>query len=149
RLGAWALPVQSVRSPPRRLPHRGTGVAVLPRGAPPRSPRPERRVQEASSMNARARAAVFLTVAACALGCSSALEGHHRVAPAEVPAASAHLMPSAIVRYKERISIPPHAEIAPDKVSFSREGRYAHKLGAGDVILANPDGSIRAVRTAA
>lgn len=98
------------------------------------------------------RCAALLATLVCALGsagCSGTLDVTRAVTPEEVPAARARLAPAAVVRDdKERIPIPPHAEITPTKVSFGREGRYVHKLQQGDVLVAEEDGSITAIRTA-
>jgi hypothetical protein len=89
---------------------------------------------------------------ACALGaagCAGTLDVTRALTPEEASAARTRLAPAAVVREsKERIPIPPHADISPTKVSFGREGKYVHKLQQGDVIVAEADGSITAIRTA-
>jgi hypothetical protein len=83
-------------------------------------------------------------------GCAGPVEVTRTYTPQAAVQAQSEtaLHPVAIVRPGGRVPIPPDARVEPNRVVFSREGLYVHKLAPGDVIEQDSQGRITAVRSA-
>lgn len=95
------------------------------------------------------RAISSCAIVAASLGCSSSLPVTRAYAPTEAPALrGTKLTPVAVIHDGARTPIPPNAEISPREVTWTPGGDYVHKLQPGDVIEADEDGTILAVKSA-
>ena len=97
------------------------------------------------------RGLVGLVLGSLALaGCASRVDVTRTFAPHEAAAQTdGRLTAVAVVRGDERLPVPYNAHVEEDRVAWPNDpGEHVHKLRPGDVIEADSDGRIVAVRSA-
>jgi hypothetical protein len=93
---------------------------------------------------------IAIPLAIAVMGCATGpIEVRRTASPTDTPRLAPRLRPSAILHGNQRTPIPAESTITTAEVAFTNETRgiHVHKLMAGDIIEADEDGRILAVRS--